>query len=282
MDWQRDIVAPTQNWGVFAPDSPELVERLGAWHTRRGRYADKLTGLDRLPASDFPFASVIVDLQNPEYIQPSAWYAFAGQDKIQLIVLRRDTGPIPFQIMAGLADTALRIAPECTTGTAKNLGSLFADAPILIFLADYLAPAPDIASAFMECLAQGAMAARGKIVLRDPGQDQWQYNLGDVSFPHPIDKDENLAITKEAFMKAGGFDEALPRHFLGADLGLRLEAINHGGLSQYYCGNAKATFPNFYHFLYGDPPDAQLFTAKYDSIVPADFIASQKDMANSW
>lgn len=257
------MINGAENWRKFAPNSPDLLKMLAEWPGREFAYAHEIQAVDCLKCPERPMASVIAHLRNPDVIDPASWRALSGAADVELIVLRQQLSPIPFEILTALADIAILVGADCSPGTARNIGAIFSSAPVLVFLSDFLAPDYHIASAFADCLQSGAKAARGRIILKKNEYDRRGFDSGPLSRPRMLDMDECVAARRAEFMSVGGFDEALPDGFLGVDLGIRIAQAYPGPHNQYYCGAAVAHFSSFCDFIKTAPADSQLFDAKY-------------------
>jgi hypothetical protein len=112
----------------------------------------------------------------------------------------------------------------------------------LIFLADDLAPSPDIAAAYAECFRRNApLAVRGSIAGAEDvsGAAVFRFQRGARDHVWCLDLEDNTAVRAGEFFRLGGFDERLPCGE-ALDLSIRIYAHSRDAGTQRYCAAASA------------------------------------------
>lgn len=108
---------------------------------------------------------------------------------------------------------------------ARNTGAAFANGQVLVFLDDDAVPRDDFVSQHLRAHQNNdIVGARGRVLSKSAGffnRMGPRYDIGDESFPHPLDLEGNLSIDSDAFAAVGGFDEDIFGHE-GLDLTVRL------------------------------------------------------------
>lgn len=128
--------------------------------------------------------------------------------------------------LADLADVAVRLRENTGAYFARNLGSAFARAPVLLFLEDDGEPAEDLAAQHLAAHERfDILLARGVYrPLHDSplNRHAGHYRLGDEPFPRFCDLEGNASARTSAFREVGGWDDAIFFGHGGVDLSWRL------------------------------------------------------------
>jgi len=125
-----------------------------------------------------------------------------------------------------LADTFVRLSSNTGAYFARNVGSVFARAPLFLFLEDDGLPEPDLVAAhlgeherFDLLLARGVYRPRTDSPLN---RFAGHYFLGETPFPRYCDLEGNASVQARAFREVGGWDEAIFFGHGGVELSCRL------------------------------------------------------------
>ncbi|WP_415718775.1 glycosyltransferase [Maridesulfovibrio sp.] len=125
-----------------------------------------------------------------------------------------------------LSDTYIRLQRNTGAYFARNIGSVYSNSPLLIFIDDDAIPAPNFVSAhisenskYESILIRGACLPNTDTPLNSKAK---HYILGDKVFPRFSDLEGNMSVRAEAFFKAGGWDDNIKFGHGGIELSYRL------------------------------------------------------------
>ena len=207
----------------------ELSQRLKFkdWLGRQFTYFPLIDNLNNDSTSLSPSISVIVEITKPDRS------SFVG------LKILKDLAPCPFQLvmvdnasdspiapmLLSLGDVRIRLNSKAGSHTARNIGAICADSPLLVFLSDAVQPHPQILQQYIQCAAnQGALAMRGTVsgLQESPGTIFGRFSRTDTPHSWAMDLDENMAIDAKTFYALGGFDETQPQGYGALDLSIRI------------------------------------------------------------
>ena len=157
----------------------------------------------------------------------------------ELVLVDNGTSPGELASLRPYADTWIRLGQNTGACIARNIGAIYAQAPLLLFIDDDALPGPHLIAAHLNAHATyDVIAVRGACKPRNPenafnilGQ---HYYLGDRPFPHYADIEGNTSYRAEAFFAAGGWDNELFFGHEGIVLALRLWRYDNDRRKQIY------------------------------------------------
>lgn len=221
---------------VVAPPTLDLTGRLRAvgWEDRDTAYAEALDSLRDSRPSQVPAISVVVITWKPDecalqtllalHAQRQALRSEGTEIEVILVDNGSDNGFAP-QLYPH-ADAVARLKSNTGAYFARNLGSVLAHAPLLLFLEDDGLPDSDLVAAHLREHARfDLLMARGVYCPRtDSPLNRYagHYYLGDSPFPRFCDLEGNVSILTAAFREVGGWDEAIFFGHGGVELSCRL------------------------------------------------------------
>lgn len=225
----------------------ELLAKLrhAGWHGREFAWTKALQGLEKQTPRKANAALALVGnaASKPDI---AAWRRFwENNASLQWIwICRGNRESDVWTSMGRKPDVVLRLAEDCGVCQARNMGAVFASAPVIIFVEEDCAPDSSLAEAYLRVLRHGeVLAARGRIRSGRSGtlwrKDRLaQWDLGRMSHPWSVDTSRNLAVNARAFLDLGGFDESLPQEAAVVDFSMRLFAARPEFAAQLYCPDA--------------------------------------------
>lgn len=229
------------------PNSPELVRRLRNvdWLGREFSYAQYIRSIKMAEAPEPPAMSLILCLDRLEKKVVAALHMLldANPDSLEIIIVNPQCSSPWLAVLPRIAHVWIDVDDNCPEYTSRNMGALFANAPMLLFLSDAVAPVPALPQAYINCLSrEGVIAARGRVLKERQSYTALfrRFDLGDCSFPWALDLDENMAILAQQFFSIGGFDETLQPGFGALDLSAKIYQRFPEYQAQQYCPEAAA------------------------------------------
>lgn len=236
---------------AFRPDSEELRLRLrGAdWLGREFSYAEHIRAVSTAPGPSNPALALVLCLEHPDKGAAVGLRMLmdANPENVRIIIVTPPSPSPPAALFTSMAHVRIDVDAACSAYMARNIGALFADASVLLFLSDVLRPVPRMPRAYLTCLAhEGVVAARGRITGGSDirGSVFRRYNRTSVPHDWAMDLDENMAMDARTFFSLGGFDETLPPGFGAVDLSARIFARLPDPAAQQYCPEAEASLPS--------------------------------------
>lgn len=235
---------------ALQPDSSELHHRLRAadWLGREFAYAEHIHSVDLVPNRVPPAAALIICLENPDKgaVVGLRMLLEANPESVQIIVVNPGNSSPLTPLFTSMAHARIDVDAACSPYAARNIGALFADAPVLCFLSDTVRPLPHLLTSYLACLTQkGVVAARGRITGKTDMRGSVFRRFDRTSIPHDwaLDLDENMAMDTRTFFSLGGFDETLQPGYGAVDLSARIFALWPDPGAQQYCPEAEAELP---------------------------------------
>lgn len=224
----------------------EISQRLKLkdWLGRQFTYFPLLDKLDIKPSSFSPSISVIVEITKPDNS------SFVGLRMI------KELAPFPFQLvmidnacdseitprLLSLGDVKISLKSKADSHTARNIGAICADAPLLVFLSDAVRPHLQILQHYLDAANLGARAMRGTVIgiEESPGTIFGRFSRTNTPHSWAMDLDENMAVDAETFFALGGFDETQPQGYGALDLSIRIYGSHPNPDCQVYLPLASA------------------------------------------
>ncbi|WP_321405114.1 glycosyltransferase [Maridesulfovibrio sp.] len=226
------------------------------WTDRFNSYNNAISGIKQLESQSqkLPQASVVIVASknfSPEIVGKLKQEAPATE----IILVSESTQAE--QAEKPEADTKITLHAGFTDGMARNIGAVFCKAPLLIFLDGEAVPAANFTSAHLEehsryqaIMIRGTCLPKTKSPLNSKAE---HYFLGDKTFPHFCDLEENMSINAESFFQVDGWDEHIKYGHDGIDLSYRL----------------LQKFPNPQQLLYSPLP-----------VIRNDYVESEEELVN--
>ncbi|BBD09305.1 glycosyltransferase family 2 protein [Desulfovibrio ferrophilus] len=211
----------------------QMIHATG-WRDRQSSYVQALDSLICMSAIRKPAISVVIISWQPDERALQTLLSLEAQrrtlsdtgQQIEVILVDNGSSNGFAPELYPHADTVLRLKTNTGAYFARNIGSIFAHAPILLFLEDDGLPEPDLVAAHLQDHARfDILMARGVYRPRtDSPLNRFagHYYLGDNPFPRYCDLEGNVSILTAAFREVGGWDEAIFFGHGGVELSCRL------------------------------------------------------------
>jgi glycosyltransferase involved in cell wall biosynthesis/coenzyme F420-reducing hydrogenase beta subunit/polysaccharide pyruvyl transferase WcaK-like protein/lipopolysaccharide biosynthesis regulator YciM len=206
------------------------------WYNKKDLYATHLQKVDVINTQAAPSISVIVISWrlHPDTIKNFQILDQQRDQNYELIFV--DNGGLPHEFDALLPFIDTRVTLNTNTGAylARNIGALFAKAPILFFLEDDGIPERTIVEAHLRAhRTYDVLAVRGVSQPRSPNplnELATQYYLGSKPIPYEGNLEGNISYRADVFYHVGGWDDSINFGHGGYELSMRLLAFdpNHG------------------------------------------------------
>lgn len=232
---------------VFQADSPVLGQLLysAEWPGREFAYARQIVEVAQSSTSVQPQVSIILCLYRPHkaVIVGLRLLMDACGSAVRLVVVNPCNDSPEATMLCKFANACITVCPDCSIYMARNIGTLYANAPVCIFLSEQLRPEPKLPLEYLNVLApEGIVAARGRILGGQDIQGAVFHRLdrGNLAHTWALDLDENMAVRTNIFHSLGGFDETLPQGYGALDLSARIFRALPGTDPQRYCPKAIA------------------------------------------
>lgn len=213
-----------------------LAERLNniGWEQRYDSYASAFSYCSQQTTAQEPALSVVVIAWQPG---PEAIHTLEkmvaqkhalAQQGLGLEIIFVDNGSTNNlgPRLRPLADCFVRLTANTGAYVARNIGSVFAHGPVLLFLEDDGVPQPDLATQHINAHTHyDILMARGvyRTITKSPlNRFAGHYYRGDKAFPRFCDLEGNASIRTSAFRHVGGWDENIFFGHGGVELSYRL------------------------------------------------------------
>ena len=218
-----------------------LFEKLSHinWLNRYEKYSNNISDVNFFNTKHYPSISIIViswrfhpdTLENFEILKKH-------NQIFELIFVDNGAKSREFDCLTPYIDTYIRLNNNSGAYLARNIGSMYAKAPILLFLDDDAIPADDLIESHLNCYKKyDAIAVRGvcRPKTNNPlNQLAKHYYLGPKPFPIYADIEGNTSYRAATFFKAGGWDDEIRFGGGGVDLSRRLLEIEPDMRKQIY------------------------------------------------
>ena len=179
-------------------------------------------------------------LRNLEILNKQRFHNF------RLILINNGSDDSQFEKLTNDIDVYVKLNKNTGAYFSRNIGALFTNAPILLFLDDDGIPEINLIEAHLNVFKKyNVVAVRGVCLpkTKNPLNDLAKhYYLGAKPFPIYADIEGNTSYLAEAFFKAGGWDDEISFGGGGVDLARRLLDIEPNHCKQIYSPE-----PIFYH-----------------------------------
>lgn len=143
-----------------------------------------------------------------------------------------------FMPLKPFIDTYVRLNTNTGAYLARNIGSVFAKAPILLFLEDDGIPENNLVEAHLAAHRKyDVIAVRGVYSPKTENplnRMADHYRVGDVPYPYPSNLEGNSSYRSDVFYTAGGWDDDIVFGYGGRELSLRLLSVDPDQRKQIY------------------------------------------------
>ncbi len=210
------------------------------WQRKKERYEACFESATALRAVRSPAISIIVISWR---LHPDNVTNFQTLDRqrgqnYELIFVDNGAKEGEFDALKPFIDTYVRLNTNTGAYLARNIGALFASAPILLFLEDDGIPKDDFVACHLAVhdtydvvAVRGVYSPKTASPLNDTAT---HYHLGDVPFPYPGNLEGNSSYRADAFYAVGGWDDDINFGYGGWELALRLLRLHPDPRKQIY------------------------------------------------
>jgi GT2 family glycosyltransferase len=238
-----------------ASDNRSLISWLNkkTWQNKRDRYIDCFESVIFLNNIDSPAISIIVISWRLHADNLINFQILAEQrhQNYELIFVDNGGKDGEFNALMPYIDTYVRLNTNTGAYLARNVGAVFAKAPILLFLEDDGIPEHNLVEAHLEVHRKyDVIAVRG---VYSPKKDSainkmaGHYYLGDVPYPYPSNLEGNSSYRADSFYYVEGWDDDILFGYGGWDLAVRLLNVEPDQRKQIY-----SPAPVIYHDFAAD------------------------------
>ena len=159
-------------------------------------------------------------------------------NNFELIFVDNGADPGEFDELRPFIDTYVRLNTNTGAYLARNIGALFAKAPILLFLEDDGIPDPDLIESHLNTFCRyEVIGIRGIYIPKNDNylnKKQTHYFHGIKPFPSYCNLEGNASYDSKVFFKVGGWDDEINFGGGGIDLSLRLLQVEPDYRKQIY------------------------------------------------
>lgn len=210
------------------------------WERKYGRYKDVFEGTSFLNSIQNPAISIIVISWrlHPDNLINFQLLEKQRDQNFELIFVDNGGGKGEFDSLRPFVDTHVRLNTNTGAYLARNIGSVFAKAPILVFLEDDGIPEHNFVEAHLRMHSKyDLIAVRG---VYSPKTDTplnkmaMHYYLGDLPYPYPCNLEGNCSYRADIFYAVGGWDDDIVFGYGGKELSIRLLNIEPDQRKQIY------------------------------------------------
>lgn len=182
-----------------------------------GMYERAIHEVRAVRRAEAPMISVVVSAKKTGAALIETVRRLRDENRVRAEIIIVQNGPDENRnnTLQELADHFVHLRIESTTAAANNIGSLFARAPILLFLGEKAIAAPNILGAHWDAYIQyEPIAVRGSCEPLDENnplnERATHFHPGNDVIPRYGDLTENVSYLSEAFFGVKGFFDALP------------------------------------------------------------------------
>ncbi len=210
------------------------------WQGKYDKYENKVETISYLKSISNPAISIIVISWrlHPDTIKNFNILEQQRNQNFELIFVDNGGGKSEFETLKPYINTYVRLNTNTGAYLARNIGSVFAKAPILLFLEDDGIPEHNFVGAHLAVHNKyDVIAVRG---VYSPKTDSAlnkmasHYYLGDVPYPYPSNLEGNSSYRANTFYKVGGWDDNILFGYGGWDLAVRLLNVEPDQRKQIY------------------------------------------------
>jgi len=209
------------------------------WLYKLPLYSSCFESVKHLRKVNSPKISVIVISwrRHPNTLENFKCLAKQRNHSFELIFVNNGCNEEEFRELEPYIDIYVRLNENTGAYLARNVGAVFASAPLLLFLEDDGIPAENIIEEYLKVYKQyKVIAARGPYLSRtkDINDLPRYYYLGDKPFPYFSCEEGNSSYRADEFFRIGGWDDDIRFGHGGVDLSYRLLKIEPDRRKQIY------------------------------------------------
>jgi len=210
------------------------------WSHKKKSYKKLLQYIDFRKEINFPAISVIVISWRLHHDTLKNFTILEKQRKHNFVLIFVDNGGKTgeFDKLQPYIDTYVKLRENSGAYLARNIGAVFAKAPILLFLEDDGIPEDNLVAAHLELFAEyDIIACRGVYSPKTNNplnSRQGHYYVGDKEYPTFAHVEGNTSYLTEPFFKVGGWDDEIRFGGGGLELYFRLLSVEPDIRKQIY------------------------------------------------
>jgi len=219
---------------------PNLIEILQTrnWLHKYKRYNEVFKNVENRKSVKNPTIAIIIIAWKfkKEILENLIALEKQRNQNFKLIFVNNGADDSEFKELEIYFDIYVKLNKNTGAYLARNIGSLFAQSEILLFLDDDCLPDKNLVSSHIEAFKKyNIIACRGSIYPKT--QDSYipsHYHLGDKVFPMYADIEGNTSYLADAFFKVGGWDDEITFGGGGVDLAIKLTEYDPNPFKQIY------------------------------------------------
>ncbi|WP_454690543.1 O-linked N-acetylglucosamine transferase family protein [Achromobacter aloeverae] len=239
--------------GEFKPSqgvTPELIAqqdfatrlRNAGWTQKGTLYSRWFEDARILRANRKPKISVVLVADRAANTLGESIQALLGSAPQDIEIILLNNGA-PAERLAGVMDSLdvyVETLPCASLCIARNIASLYASAPILLFIGSDVHPAAGLVAAHLTTHRDhDAVTVRGACQIQDKNVTAPEhYHLGNAIIESPPTLESNVSFSRAAFLQAGGWGDYLINEYAGKEIGDRLLQQGHASARLLYTPDA--------------------------------------------
>lgn len=218
--------------------SNELLNK--GWIHKRNMYQNVFESIERYRSVNSPSISVIVISWRLHKDTLKSFKILESQRKhnFELIFVDNGGNEGEFAELKPYIDTYIKLNINTGAYLARNIGALFANAPILFFLEDDGIPDSDLIESHIEMFNSfDVIAVRGVYLPKTENllnNRQLHYYHGNTILSSYSDLEGNSSYSSEIFYKVGGWNDSIKFGHGGIELAIRLLNLEPDRTKQVY------------------------------------------------
>ena len=223
-------------------DNKSLVSCLNkkGWQYKKDLYADCFDSVDFPNTTESPGVSIVVISWrlHPDNLKNFQILEKQRDQNFELIFVDNGGQDGEFETLKPYVDTYVRLNTNTGAYLARNIGAVFAKAPILLFLEDDGIPDQNLIRAHLDLYQKyDIIACRGLYIQKTNNSlndQQGHYYVGDKEYPTFAHVEGNTSYLAETFFRIGGWDDDIRFGGGGLELYFRLLTIEPDKRKQIY------------------------------------------------
>ena len=223
---------------------PQALSYIG-WAGKFTRYTEVFEYVDRVrPVADPPASAIVISHRlHPDTLECLRILKASAAGRCEVIFVSNGVASGELAAVREVVDIYVHLNQNTGAYIARNIGAVFAAAPVLVFVEDDCVPYANLMEAHVEAHERfDCISVRG---VYEPKTDNplnalaAHYDLGHSVFPQYVVAEGNASYHSEIFYKVGGWDDEIRFGGAGADLALRLLEIEPDMRRQMYFPKAR-------------------------------------------